>query len=37
MADMPELAGDGLLREFTRETPAAEGDSLPVEFTPAAH
>jgi len=33
MADMPELAGDGLLREFTRETPAAEGDSLPVEFT----
>ncbi len=33
MADIPELAGDGLLREFTRETPAAEGDSLPVEFT----
>jgi transcriptional regulator with GAF, ATPase, and Fis domain len=33
MADLPELAGDGLLREFTREAPAAEGDSLPVEFT----
>ncbi|MBN1203913.1 MAG: sigma 54-dependent Fis family transcriptional regulator [Myxococcaceae bacterium] len=33
MADIPELAGDGLLREFTRETPAVEGDSLPVEFT----
>ena len=33
MADIPELAGDGLLREFTREAPAAEGDSLPVEFT----
>ncbi|KFE61034.1 sigma 54-interacting transcriptional regulator [Hyalangium minutum] len=33
MADIPELAGDGLLREFTRETPASEGDSLPVEFT----
>jgi DNA-binding NtrC family response regulator len=33
MADIPELAGDGLLREFTRETPAVEGDALPVEFT----
>ncbi|HYH99488.1 sigma 54-interacting transcriptional regulator [Hyalangium sp.] len=33
MADIPELAGDGLLREFTREVPASEGDSLPVEFT----
>jgi DNA-binding NtrC family response regulator len=33
MADIPELAGDGLLREFTREAPAAVGDSLPVEFT----
>jgi DNA-binding NtrC family response regulator len=33
MADIPELAGDGLLREFTRETPATEGDSLPAEFT----
>jgi DNA-binding NtrC family response regulator len=33
MADIPELAGDGLLREFTREAPAVEGDSLPVEFT----
>ncbi|MDY7231869.1 sigma 54-interacting transcriptional regulator [Hyalangium rubrum] len=33
MADIPELAGDGLLREFTREAPAVEGDALPVEFT----
>jgi DNA-binding NtrC family response regulator len=33
MADLPELAGEGLLREFTREAPASEGDSLPVEFT----
>jgi DNA-binding NtrC family response regulator len=33
MADIPELAGDGLLREFTREAPASVGDSLPVEFT----
>ncbi len=33
MADIPELIGEGLLREFSRETPAAEGDSLPVEFT----
>jgi DNA-binding NtrC family response regulator len=33
MADIPELAGDGLLREFTREQPATVGDALPVEFT----
>ncbi|MDC0713865.1 sigma 54-interacting transcriptional regulator [Stigmatella sp. ncwal1] len=33
MADIPELAGDGLLREFTRETPATVGEALPVEFT----
>jgi transcriptional regulator with GAF, ATPase, and Fis domain len=33
MADIPELIGDGLLREFTREAPAVEGDFLPVEFT----
>jgi DNA-binding NtrC family response regulator len=33
MADIPELAGEGLLREFTREQPATVGDSLPVEFT----
>jgi DNA-binding NtrC family response regulator len=33
MVDIPELAGDTLLREFTREAPAAAGDFLPVEFT----
>ncbi|SEU13317.1 sigma 54-interacting transcriptional regulator [Stigmatella erecta] len=33
MADIPELAGDGLLREFTREPPATAGEALPVEFT----
>ncbi len=33
MADIPELAGDGLLREFTREAPPVTGDALPVEFT----
>ncbi|MFP2931803.1 sigma 54-interacting transcriptional regulator [Pyxidicoccus sp. 3LG] len=33
MVDIPELAGDTLLREFTREPPAAAGDFLPVEFT----
>jgi DNA-binding NtrC family response regulator len=33
MADIPELAGDGLLREFTREPPPTVGEALPVEFT----
>jgi DNA-binding NtrC family response regulator len=33
MVDIPEMAGDNLLREFTREAPAAAGDFLPVEFT----
>ncbi|GMU04366.1 sigma 54-interacting transcriptional regulator [Corallococcus caeni] len=33
MVDIPGLAGDNLLREFTRDVPTPAGDFLPVEFT----